>query len=301
MSENEPEEDSEVAADGQTPADSQADGQTPADSQTDDRTPADSQADDHPLATERQPAVEVGDVTVSFGDLTVIDGASFTADADAVTCLIGPNGSGKTTLLRAITGLLTPDSGAVDSVETGARPVGYLAQSPAFRPQFTVRETLQFYADLVGEDTDVDAAIDRVGLGGVPDRRVEALSGGMTRLLGLAQATLGDPGLLVLDEPSSGLDPMMTHHITDVVTRLADSDTAVLLATHDLVSVERAADEVVVLDRGRVAASGPPEELLAETNSDTLEDAMTALVSQEHGEVATREPRPSTADDGGDT
>jgi ABC-type multidrug transport system ATPase subunit len=94
----------------------------------------------------------------------------------------------------------------------------------------------------------------------------------------------------VLDEPSSGLDPMMTHHITDVVSRLADADTAVLLATHDLVSVERAADRVVVLDRGRIAASGPPADLLAETNSENLEDAMSALVSQERGEVATRKP-----------
>jgi ABC-type multidrug transport system ATPase subunit len=259
------------------------------------------QTDGHAPPADGRTAVTVDDVTVSFGDLTVIDGASFTADTGAVTCLIGPNGSGKTTLLRAITGLLAPDSGSISSVESGTRSVGYLAQSPAFRPQFTVRETLTFYADLVGEDADVDGAIDRVGLGGVPDRRVEALSGGMTRLLGLAQATIGNPGLLVLDEPSSGLDPMMTHHITDVVSRLADDDTAVLLATHDLVSVERAADEVVVLDRGRVAGSGPPADLFAETDSDDLEGVMASLVSQERGEVATREATGEADTSGGES
>ncbi|WP_246981843.1 ABC transporter ATP-binding protein [Halorientalis marina] len=239
-------------------------------------------------------------VTVSFGDLTVVEDASFAVESDAVTCLIGPNGSGKTTLLRAVTGLLALDRGHVDRTVSTDRPVGYLAQEPTFRPQFTVRETLEFYADLIGHDIDVPAVIDRVGLGGVPDRRVEALSGGMTRLLGIAQATLGDPGLLVLDEPSSGLDPMMTRHITETVSELADGETGVLLATHDLASVERVGDEVVVLDRGQVVETGTPTALLDETDTGSLDEALSALVSGESGSVATREVVSAEGGDGGD-
>jgi ABC-type multidrug transport system ATPase subunit len=237
----------------------------------------------------------VEDVTVSFGDLTVLREASFAVDAGGVTCLIGPNGSGKTTLLRVVADLLAPDAGTVERSLSSTRPVGYLAQEPAFRPQFSVRETLSFYADLVGDDSDPEAAIERVGLGGVPDRRVDALSGGMTRLLGIAQATIGDPDLLVLDEPSSGLDPMMTRHIGAVVSDLAADGRGVLLATHDLGSVERVADEVVVIDRGEVVASGTPAALLAETGTDALDDALPALVDSEAGEVSTRDPASATA------
>ena len=245
--------------------------------------------------------LDVEAVTVSFDDLTVIEDVSFGVDPGTVTCLIGPNGSGKTTLLRVITGLLQPDSGTVTRPTTGARPVGYLAQAPAFRSQFSVRETLSFYADLVGEEVDSESAMERVGLGGVRDRRVEALSGGMTRLLGIAQATIGDPGLLVLDEPSSGLDPMMSHHITETIAELADEGAAVIVATHDLGAVSRIADETVLIDRGHVAATGAPDELLAQTEATDLEEAMTALVSHEGDEVATRSAQsPRANGEGGD-
>lgn len=245
--------------------------------------------------------LDVESVTVSFGDLTVIEDVSFGVDPGTVTCLIGPNGSGKTTLLRVVAGLLQPDSGTVTRPTTGARPVGYLAQAPAFRPQFSVRETLSFYADLIGEDVEFETALDRVGLGGVHDRRVEALSGGMTRLLGIAQATIGDPGLLILDEPSSGLDPMMSRHITETISELADEGAAVIVATHDLGSVSRIADDTVLIDRGHVAATGPPDELVAETGAQDLEAAMSSLVSHESGEVATRTPaqRPRANGEGG--
>jgi ABC-type multidrug transport system ATPase subunit len=170
--------------------------------------------------------------------------------------------------------------------ESGDRTVGYLAQQPAFRPQFTVAETLSFYASLVETDTDVEAVLDRVGLGPVADRRVHALSGGMMRLLGLAQTAIGDPPLLVFDEPSSGLDPMMTRHIMDVISDLRGAGTAVLLATHDLRSVERVADEVLVLGRGELVATGTPDGLLEETDTETLEDALAELTAGDEVAVA---------------
>ncbi|SDE77656.1 ABC transporter ATP-binding protein [Halorientalis regularis] len=233
------------------------------------------------------PALVVEDLTVAFGDLIAVDDVSFAVAPDTVTCLVGPNGSGKTTLIRAIADLVGTDHGSVERPESATRPVGYLPQAPAFRPQFTVAETLQFYADLTGEAVDVDATVERVGLGGVPDRRVDALSGGMTRLLGIAQATVGDPPLVLLDEPSSGLDPMMTRHVSDVITDLA-AGAAVLVTSHDLSAVERIADQVLVLDRGRIVAADSPAGLMASTDTDDLASAMSELVAIESGQVATR-------------
>lgn len=227
--------------------------------------------------------VEVRDVSRTFGDLSVLEDVSFSVGAGSVACLVGPNGSGKTTLLRILAGLLSPDDGTVSVTGEAGRAVGYLAQQPVFRSQFTVRETIAFYGRLVDGETDVEAILDRVGLSAVADRRVGALSGGMMRLLGLAQATVGDPPVLVLDEPSSGLDPMMTRRITDVIADLGQDGDAVLLATHDLRSVERIADEVLVLGRGELVASAPPETVLEETGTETLEDALEQLAGDDGG------------------
>lgn len=230
-----------------------------------------------PAAPSDKQVVDVANLAHSFGDLDVLGDVSFSIDAGTVACLIGPNGSGKTTLLRLVAGLLDPDDGTIAVANGGDRQVGYLAQQPDFRPQFTVRETIDFYGSLVETETDAEAVLDRVGLTAVADRRIDALSGGMMRLLAVAQTIVGDPSVLVLDEPSSGLDPTMTRHITDAVADLADSGDAVLLATHDLRSVERVADEVLILDQGEMVATGTPASIRDETDSDTLEDALAAL------------------------
>lgn len=237
------------------------------------------------VVSDREPVVSVDGLGHSFGGLDVLADISFTVEEGTVACIIGPNGSGKTTLLRLVAGLLNPDEGSVTVGESGDRRVGYLAQQPAFRPQFSVHETIEFYGSLVESEVATEEILDRVGLAAVADRRVDALSGGMMRLLGIAQTTVGNPPLLVLDEPSSGLDPMMTRHITDIVDGLAEDGDAVLLSTHDLRSVERVADTVLVIDRGELVATGAPESILDETGTETLEDALDAL-SRGEGEVS---------------
>lgn len=228
-------------------------------------------------ARDTETVVAVDGLGHGFGELDVIGGVSFDVAAGTVACIIGPNGSGKTTLLRLVSGLLDPDEGTVSVAESGDRNVGYLAQQPAFRSQFTVEETLEFYGSLVDTEVDTAAVLERVGLAAVADRRVDELSGGMMRLLGIAQTTVGDPPVLVLDEPSSGLDPTMTRHITEVVGDLAAEGDAVLLSTHDLRSVERIADTVLVVDQGELVAQAPPDRLLTQTETDTLEDALAVL------------------------
>jgi ABC-type multidrug transport system ATPase subunit len=247
---------------------------------TDERGPDESSA--------RGPAVSVADLHRGFGEVTVVDGVSFEVDPGTLVSLVGPNGSGKSTLLRVVAGVLAAERGRVDVAARGARPVGYLPQQPSFRPGFSVADTLRFYADLLSPeaaaDVDVDAVLNQVGLAGVRGRNVEALSGGMTRLLGLAQALLGDPSVLVLDEPASGLDPAISAHIFETVRGLADDGRAVLLASHDLVSVERTADRVLVLDRGTFVADGSPDELVQGADADGLVDVFLDVVSGEGSE-----------------
>jgi ABC-type multidrug transport system ATPase subunit len=229
-------------------------------------------------------ALALDGVTHAFGDVRVLDDVSLSLAPGTVTAVVGPNGAGKTTLLRVAAALLAPQAGDVERPDV-ERPVGYLPQSPAFRPGFTVSETVAFYAALVSGDVDRARVLERAGLRAVRDRRVEALSGGMTLLLGLAGATVGDPPALVLDEPTSGLDPGMTRRVFEAVRALADDGVGVLLASHDLAAVERHADRVLVLDGGRVVADGSPADLRGQAGVDALVDAFTATV--ETGAVQT--------------
>lgn len=228
-------------------------------------------------------AVTVSDLQQSFGDVTVLDGVSLSAASGDIVAVVGPNGSGKSTFLELLVGVRAADGG---SIELGGgevdRRVGYLPQRPTFREGFTARDTLEFYARFLA-DADVPGTLERVGLSGVSDRTVGSLSGGMTRLLGLGQAILGSPDVLVLDEPGSGLDPAMVERLFAVVGELAADGTAVVVASHNLAAVEMHADTVALLDRGRFAAVGPPTDLLSETETETLVGAFLAIVEGGEG------------------
>ncbi|MDQ2049991.1 ABC transporter ATP-binding protein [Natronolimnohabitans sp. A-GB9] len=222
--------------------------------------------------TDTSPILEARGIDHDYGTVSVLQDVSVTIPKGSVTALIGPNGAGKTTLIRDLAGLHEPTAGEITyhGPET-AREIGYLPQHPAFRPGFTCRETLEFYASLVGDD---EAAamehLSRVGLEDAAERNVEALSGGMTRLLGIAQATIGDPPIIVLDEPGSGLDPGMSMHVFDVASELADEGITILLSSHDLELVERIADEVLVLSDGQIVQRGSMTELRNRFGVDSL-------------------------------
>ena len=237
-----------------------------------------------------KPILTVDGIEHEYGRTTVLEGVSFEVRPGDVTAVIGPNGAGKTTLIRSIVGLHEPSGGEIRYRGPDAtRPIGYLQQRPAFRPGQSVREALGFYASLAGEtDADSFERLERVGLSAAADHNVENLSGGMTRLVGIAQATIGDPPLVVLDEPASGLDPGMSARIFEVAEELAAAGTALLLSSHDLTLVERSADRVALLDDGSIVRQGSPADICDESGADSLLSAFESSVAGDAGTVRVR-------------
>ncbi|WP_144923357.1 ABC transporter ATP-binding protein [Halorubrum salsamenti] len=230
-----------------------------------------------------EPVAVLSEVARTYGGVPVLESVSL-GFVPGVTAVVGPNGSGKSTLLRVLVGATEPTAGEVTLPgATGPRPIGYLPQRVPFREGFTARETLAFYARLVGDDP--DAALERVGLGDAGDRRVEALSGGMRRLLGIAQSVLGDPSLVALDEPASGLDPGMRERAFRAAAERADADTAVVVCSHALDLVDEHADRVVLLRRGEIAAAGPLDRLLDEHDAADARALYLAVTGEAAGQA----------------
>jgi ABC-type multidrug transport system ATPase subunit len=231
--------------------------------------------------------LEVEGLKKRFGSLTVLEDITVSFPTGQVVGIIGANGSGKTTLLRLLVGDLSPTAGTVSYRGPPAeRQLGYLPQRTTFRPEFTAHETLSFYASLV-DGPDPETLLERVGLQAAADRRVDALSGGMRQLLGIAQAMVGDPPVVILDEPASGLDANMSQHVFDAAAETAQQGNTVLLSSHDLELVAETADTVVLLSEGRVLETGPPEALCERFDAESLRAVLSAIAEETGGvEVA---------------
>ncbi len=217
--------------------------------------------------------VLVDRVDRSYGSNLVLDGVSFELDV-GVTALLGPNGAGKTTLLRCVATVLRADSGkiVVNGFDVG-RPgelvsargsLGYMPQELGFYPGFTVRRFLDHVAVLKGiggvgvRRRAVEAAIGAVGLGDRADERIRKLSGGMRRRLGLAVAVVGSPPVLILDEPTVGLDPEQRMRFRELIGMASVDGSAVLLSTHQTEDVAALCERVLVIDGGRLVFDGSP-------------------------------------------
>jgi ABC-2 type transport system ATP-binding protein len=219
--------------------------------------------------------VQVDGVTKRYGRTRAVDDVSLTAGAGIVG-LLGPNGAGKTTLLRMLATVLAPDAGALrllgrDPSQASQRTqirrkLGYLPQEPGFHKSFTAFAFVDYVA-ILKEHTERRARHDEVrrvlgvvGLEQVAGRRIRSLSGGMRRRVALAQALLGDPALLVLDEPTTGLDPEQRLRFRELVSRLGERRT-VVLSTHQTEDVAALCQRVLVMDHGRVLADGTPGDI----------------------------------------
>ena len=201
-------------------------------------------------------------------DVAAVDGVDLRVPDGAIYGLIGPNGSGKTTLLDLIAGLRAPTEGSVDLAVDRQR-IAVLPDTPSFEPWLTGREVVDLARNLVAPSlpvSRVDDALAEVDLLDAGDRRTGGYSRGMLQRLGLAACLVGDPTVLVLDEPSSALDPAGRRSVLDLVGRLAGRRT-VLLSTHVLADVQQVCDTVGVLQRGRLVFQGPIDQLLVRTSS----------------------------------
>jgi ABC-type multidrug transport system ATPase subunit len=201
-------------------------------------------------------------LTKRYGAITAVDNLSFEVEAGETFALIGPNGAGKTTTLKLLLGLAQPDAGRIAVGPRRLPPrdprarheMGYVPQRVEFPGGRTVTEVLAFFADLRGlPRTAVQRAIGRVGLASLAGRRASDLSGGYTQRLSLGQALLGDPALLVLDEPTASLDPESTWEFRSLLEQLRREGKTILLCSHLLSEVERVSDRVLILVSGRRA------------------------------------------------
>ena len=216
-------------------------------------------------------AVVVQDLTKRYGDRTVLDGISLSVARGELVALLGPNGAGKTTTVEIIEGYRRFDGGTVrvlgEDPAHGGRTlrarVGLMLQDGGIDPRAKPRETLVQYGRFHADARDADELLDLVGLRGVAQSRYRRLSGGERQRLGLALALVGNPEVLVLDEPTAGMDPEGRAATRAIVADLRRDGAAILLTSHDLGDVERMADRVVVLRAGRIVATGSPAALAA--------------------------------------
>jgi ABC-2 type transport system ATP-binding protein len=216
-------------------------------------------------------AIEVDGLTKRFGHVVAVDELSFAVPRGTVTGFLGPNGAGKTTTLRMLLGLVEPTTGiaAIDGhayrdLTDPLHHVGAILEASSFYPGRTARNHLRVQA-MAGdiERARVAAVLELVGLEGAADRRVGGYSLGMRQRLGLAGALLGDPQVLILDEPANGLDPEGVRWLRELLHGFAYEGRTVLVSSHILAEVAQTVDSVVILDRGRMVAHAPLEQLTA--------------------------------------
>ena len=221
--------------------------------------------------------VDVQHLRKRYGDVVAVDGASFGIETGEVFGLLGPNGAGKTTTVECILGLRQPDSGRIrvlgmehgaDSRQIKVR-IGAQLQATGLSPILTARELVDLFGRLFPRALPTDEVLGMVSLGEKADARTAALSGGQRQRLAVALALVNDPDLVLLDEPTAGLDPQSRHGLWEVIDDLREAGKTVLLTTHYMEEAEQLCDRVAVMDHGRIIALDTPEALINQHFRDT--------------------------------
>jgi ABC-2 type transport system ATP-binding protein len=236
-------------------------------------------------------AIKISGLRVRRGGNLVLPDLSLTVEPGSVTALLGPSGCGKTTLMRSIVGVQIIEGGEVEVLgERAGSPglrsrVAYVTQAPSVYSDLSVRENLRFFARILGVPEErIDRAIEMVSLGGLEGRVVRDQSGGQRARVSLATALLGDPDVLILDEPTVGLDPVLRRSIWETFYSLAEEGKALLVSSHVMDEAVNC-HSLALMREGRLLAIAPPEEILERTGADDLTEAFLKLIEEE-GEAA---------------
>ena len=219
--------------------------------------------------------IRLDGLTKRFGELLAVDAVSLSVEAGQVLGFLGPNGAGKTTTMRMIAGFMEPTAGSasvcghdvIDDPVGVRRNIGFLPEGAPTYGDMTARSYLEFIAEIRGFDGGekrrrVRRIVEMVALEGVLHQRIETLSKGYKRRVGLAQSLLHDPPVLILDEPTDGLDPNQKRHVRDLIREMS-AEKAIVISTHILEEVDAVCDRAVVIAKGSLKADGTPEELRA--------------------------------------
>lgn len=245
-------------------------------------------------------AIEARGLRIRRGRATVIDGLDLTVPGGSIVGLLGPSGSGKTTLMRAVVGVQILAGGSVNvfGQSAGSAPVrhrvGYMTQQASIYDDLSVRQNLRYFARVQGTPrSDVDQVIERTDLSGQADRLARTLSGGQASRVSLAAAMLGSPDLIVLDEPTVGLDPVLRGDLWAIFRRLAEDGTTLLVSSHVMDEATRC-DRLLLMREGDLIADTTPERLLETTGADTAEDAFMRIIeAHDSGSGASRSGPPA--------
>ncbi len=234
-----------------------------------------------------QPGIVVEKLEVVRSGVNVLHGLSLDVAGGRVTGLLGPNGSGKSTLMRSIVGVQRVRGGSITILGRPAgspelrRRVAYVTQAPSVYGDLTIRENLRFFGRVLSVPASrIEPVLETVDLLGSADKVVNRLSGGQRARVSLASALLGDPELLVLDEPTVGLDPLLRRELWSTFHTLADEGRTVLVSSHVMDEADRC-DELLLLREGRLLAAGQPGELRQRTGARDLEDVFLKLIEEE--------------------
>jgi ABC-2 type transport system ATP-binding protein len=243
------------------------------------------------------PSLRLCGLRKAFADVQAVDGLDLEVARGECFGLLGPNGAGKTTTIEICEGLTSPDEGAVEVLGLNWRAsanelrqrIGIQLQETQFPDKLTVEETLRLFRSFFKRGISVDESIETAQLEEKRKSRVGGLSGGQKQRLAMACALVGDPELLFLDEPTTGLDPQARRHVWDLVDRLKQAGRTIILTTHYMEEAERLCDRVAIMDHGKVIALGTPQQLIATVGGeDIVEFAVSSIeAGGDHGAVDT--------------
>jgi ABC-2 type transport system ATP-binding protein len=235
--------------------------------------------------------IEINNLTKRYGTLTAVDNLSFKVDPGTVLGFLGPNGAGKSTTMKMITGFLSPTSGSIrvcghdvaDAPIAAKSSMGYLPEGAPSYGEMSVRAFLEFIADVRGlsgerRTSRLDDVIARLGLQSVLHQVIETLSKGFKRRVGLAQALLHDPPVLILDEPTDGLDPNQKHEVRTLISAMAQ-DKIIVISTHILEEVDAVCSRAIIIANGRILADDTPRALASRAASGRLDDFFRAITT----------------------